>query len=171
MGVREIDCFLDNSDQWFDYLKTTLKWNRRMKSRYTYTFGYAYDPGRGIRFIRTMPACLLPVLEKINQEFGFMPNNCLANYYPSGEYYIGFHADQGEEMRAGKGVAILSLGSLRTLVLRRIDDPDTRFFYPLESGSMIYMKDEIQQSWEHGIPKQVGKGPRISLSFRDLGRG
>lgn len=166
--IREIDNFVDNPERWLAYFESALDWNRRMKSRYTYTFGYAYDPGRGICFIRKMPAYLHPVLQKVKREFGFVPNNCLLNYYPDGNHYIGFHADQGEEMKTGAGVVILSLGAVRIMMLRRIDKPDAKHCFPLKSGSAIHMKDEIQQTWEHGIPKQAGKGPRISLSFRYL---
>ncbi|MYB34229.1 MAG: alpha-ketoglutarate-dependent dioxygenase AlkB [Gammaproteobacteria bacterium] len=167
-GIREIEDFLENPDGWFERFATGLAWNRRMRSRHTFTFGHVYDPGHGLRFIRNMPGYLEPLLEKMHRVFGFFPNNCLANYYPDGTHYIGFHSDQGEEMKSGAGVAIVSLGAVRTMVIRRIDNPDNKFFYPLKPGSVIYMKDEIQKTWEHGIPKQAGKGPRISLSFRHL---
>jgi len=167
-GILEIEGFLENPDEWFERFATGLAWNRRMQSRYTYTFGYAYDPGYGLRFVRNMPGYFEPLLKKLNQVFGFSPNNCLVNYYPDGRHYIGFHSDQGEELKSGSGVAIMSLGAVRTMVIRRIDYPDAKFFYPLKPGSVIHMNDEIQKTWEHGIPKQAGKGPRISLSFRHL---
>ncbi len=167
-GVCEIEDFLENPDAWLARFATGLAWNRRMRSRHTFTFGYVHDPGHGLRLIRNMPGYLEPLLERIHQVFGFFPNNCLVNYYPDGTHYIGFHADLGEEMKSGAGVAIVSLGAVRTMVIRRIENPDNKFFYPLKSGSVIYLKDEIQKTWEHGIPKQAGKGPRISLSFRHL---
>lgn len=167
-GILEVNDFVKNPNQWFEHFATGLCWNRRMQSRLTFTFGYAYDPGYGLRFIRVMPNYLEPLLEKINQLFGFWPNNCLLNYYPTGSHYISFHSDLGEEMKSGAGVAILSLGAVRTMVFRHIGNPDNQYFYSLKSGSVIYMKDEIQQSWEHAILKQTGRGHRISLSFRHL---
>lgn len=169
-GISHCDGFLSDPGQWFGYFETGLDWNRRMKSRYTHTFGYAYDPGHGIRHVSRIPPYLRPLMERVDRTFGFMPNNCLVNYYPDGEHYIGFHSDQGEEMKTGTGVAILSLGSVRTLVMRRTEEPDTRFHYPLRPGSAFHMKDELQETWQHGIPKEAGKGPRISLSFRLLSR-
>ena len=71
-------------------------------------------------------------------------------------------------MKDHTGVAIFSLGAVREMVLRKIDNSQLRFAYALEPGSAFYMSDQIQSEWQHGIPKQRGCGPRISLSFRSL---
>ena len=115
-----------------------------------------------------MPEFLLPLCQQIDGLFGYSPNNCLVNYYPDGNHYISFHSDQDTEMKAQTGVTIVSLGAVRTMVLRSIENPRARFYYPLQPGSAFFMEDALQAHWQHGVPKEAGKGPRISLSFRSL---
>ncbi|MFT5096791.1 MAG: alkylated DNA repair dioxygenase AlkB, partial [Psychrobacter okhotskensis] len=41
---------------------------------------------------------------------GYLPNNCLVNYYLDGSSKMGFHSDDTSQLADGTGVAILSLG-------------------------------------------------------------
>ena len=115
-----------------------------------------------------MPGFVLPVIDAVATRFGFLPNNCVANRYRNGDNTIGFHCDEGMLMRKGSGVVIMSLGHTRHIVLRRISRPKIRFHYALEPGSAFHMSDELQSEWQHGIVREPGAGPRISLSFRCL---
>ena len=153
---------------WFDRLAGMHCWDSRFKSRKTCTFGVSYNYRRGTRKVRRMPAFLETVCERIERTFGYRPNNCVANYYPSGEHYISLHSDQDMEMKARSGVTIVSLGSVRTMVLRNIENPRLKTYHPLQPGSAFFMADAIQAEWQHGIPKEAGAGARISLSFRAL---
>ncbi len=154
--------------KWFDYLNTNVTWNTRLQSRKTVTFGASYNYRKGTRKNREMPEFLSPICAKIEQEFGFWPNNCLINNYPDGNHYISYHSDQDLEMKQHTGVAIVSLGAVREMTLRKIDDHTVKFYYPLQSGSVFYMEDRIQKIWQHGVLKRSGCGHRISLSFRLL---
>jgi alkylated DNA repair dioxygenase AlkB len=70
---------------------------------------------------------------------------------------------------AGTGVAILSLGESRFIRYRSRCKPKREFDYLLESGSLLYMSQEMQEDWLHGIPKQEEKGgERISVTFRKI---
>ena len=60
-----------------------------------------------------MPLELHPVCEKIQKEIGFLPNNCLMNFYLDGNSPMGYHSDSAEELYPGTGVAIISLGAER----------------------------------------------------------
>jgi alkylated DNA repair dioxygenase AlkB len=99
---------------------------------------------------------------------GFVPNNCLLNFYEDGNSSMGFHSDSSEELESGTGVAIVSLGSVRNLVFRSKVDKSVEYAYPLQPGSLVYMTKEVQDHWLHAIPKLVGAGPRISLTFRSI---
>ncbi len=160
--------FIDNHRQWFDHLQSTLRWNSQFKSRKTATFGVSYNYSKGIKKVKPIPGFLLPLCRQIQKVFGYSANNCLVNYYPDGNHYISFHSDQDTEMKAQTGVTIVSLGAVRTMVLRSIENPQSRFYYPLQPGSALFMADALQADWQHGVPKEAGKGPRISLSFRSL---
>ena len=167
-NITYIPGFLNNQEFWFDQLRSTLIWNTRFKSRHTVTFGVTYNPGTGLKAVREMPEFLGPVCQQINDTFNYNPNNCLINHYPDGDHYISFHSDKDTEMKAQTGVTILSLGSVRTMALRNINNPKLCFHYPLAPGSVFYMKDALQLEWQHGIAKEPESGPRISLSFRSL---
>ena len=117
-----------------------------------------------------MPAFLAPLCESIERAFGFYPNNCLVNSYPTGNHYISFHSDQNMEMKDQTGVAIVSLGAVREITFRKIEDHREKHYYVLQPGSAMFMTDNMQTEWQHGILKQSGAGHRISLSFRALSR-
>lgn len=167
-AIRYIPDLISDHNQYFKYLVDTVDWNSQFKSRQTITFGESYNYRSGTRKSRRMPSFLDPFLSAVEQNLGFLPNNCLVNYYPDGDHYISFHSDQDLEMKDNTGVAIISLGAVREMVLRRIKQPQVRFAYALEPGSAFFMSDQLQSEWQHGIPKQRGCGPRISLSFRSL---
>lgn len=118
----------------------------------------------------SMLAELEPVCGRIQSELGFMPNNCLLNYYPDGQSSMGFHSDATEELAGGTGVAIVSLGAERQVVFRNKQDRSNEVSYGLPGGSLLYMPKELQFEWLHAIPKAPGAGPRISLTFRLLVR-
>ncbi len=91
------------------------------------------------------------------------------NRYPSGEHTIGWHTDDVSILAAGTAIAIVSLGALRTLQLRRGDGPDFAYTrLPLASGSLLVMSQGLQADHKHAIKREPGAGPRISLTFRHL---
>jgi len=152
----------------FSELKSTLHWNKKFRSRFTVSFGLSYTKSSGLQQKRPFPVSFEKITQKIEQELGYSPNNCLANYYPTGHHYINFHSDQDMEMQAHSGVCIVSLGTTRHMQLRKIDDHRISYAYPLAPGSLFYMTDQLQKDWQHGIPTESGSGERISLSFRAL---
>lgn len=145
-----------------------IEWDERMRARKTASFGVAYDYSQISYEPVPMPRELAYVCESIGDKLGFMPNNCLLNYYEDGNSSMGFHSDSSEELSAGTGVAIVSLGSTRSLVFRSKADKSVEFDYPLPPGSLIYMTKEVQEHWVHAIPKLAGAGPRISVTFRSI---
>jgi hypothetical protein len=74
--------FVGDKDKLFKLLLQTIAWDTRMYSRRT-AIGVAYNYS-GIFYLNTeMHDLLLPLCNAIAQSFGFMPNNCLLNYYPN----------------------------------------------------------------------------------------
>lgn len=107
-------------------------------------------------------------IELLEVYLGYRPNNCLLNYYADGNSRMGFHSDSEQQIVPGTGVAIISLGSERTITFRRKADRRGEHDFSLPPGSLLYMPPDIQHDWEHGIPSSEHSGPRISLSFRQL---
>lgn len=152
----------------FEALRGKVVWDERLKARKTACFGVSYDYS-GMTYPRTdMLDDLVPLCEAIERTLGFHPNNCLLNDYPDGLSSMGFHSDSSMELHAGTGVAIVSLGAERVIVFRHKREKNREASYPLPSGSLLYMPQEIQAEWKHAIPKQPGAGERISLTFRSI---
>ncbi|MDN5790064.1 MAG: alpha-ketoglutarate-dependent dioxygenase AlkB [Micrococcales bacterium] len=90
--------------------------------------------------------------------------------YRDGRDSVAWHGDRiGRSKDQDTMVAILSLGSIRTLALRpRGGGPGRRF--PLAHGDLIVMGGSCQRTWDHAIPKTSEPvGPRISVQFRVAG--
>ncbi|WP_020559986.1 alpha-ketoglutarate-dependent dioxygenase AlkB [Thiofilum flexile] len=159
--------FLERPDVLFVTLRDTVHWDERMKARKTASFGVSYDYSQ-MAYPQTE---MLPVLDEIckalERELGFYPNNCLLNYYQDGNASMGFHSDSSEALAPGTGVAIISLGAVRSIVYRNKANLQ-EFSYPLPEGSLLYMSQEMQETWWHAIPKAKNAGERISLTFRKI---
>jgi alkylated DNA repair dioxygenase AlkB len=160
--------FLDGSHRLFEHLKKTVAWDERMKARKTASFGVSYDYSQIAYAQAPMPAELAEVCKKLEGALGFLPNNCLLNYYGDGKSSMGFHSDSSEELAPGTGVCIVSLGAVRSIVFRRKSDRSLEFGYPLPSGSLLYMTRAVQDLWLHAIPKAADTGERISMTFRAI---
>ncbi|MTW09381.1 alpha-ketoglutarate-dependent dioxygenase AlkB [Pseudoduganella eburnea] len=167
-AIQFVEKFLIGSDDLFQELKHSVAWDERMKARKTASFGVAYDYSQISYPEIPMPAKLQAICEEIEAALGFLPNNCLLNYYEDGLSSMGFHSDSSEELAHGTGVAIISLGAVRIITFRSKADKSAEFNYPLPSGSLLYMTKEIQDHWLHSIPKSVNAGERISLTFRAI---
>lgn len=166
--IRLIQNFVDDSEALFKLLETSIEWDERMKARKTASFGVSYNYS-GITYPKTeMLPQLVSICNNINSVLGFLPNNCLLNYYTDGKSSMGYHSDSSEELLPGTGVAILSLGSTRSISYKNKANKEVSVKYPLKSGTLLYMDEKVQQNWLHAIPKENGVGSRISLTFRHI---
>lgn len=91
--------------------------------------------------------------------------------YRSGADSVAWHGDTiGRGRTEDTVVAILSLGSARTLALRPRGGGSARHRFALGHGDLLVMGGSCQRTWEHAIPKTVRPvGPRISVQFRPHG--
>ena len=116
------------------------------------------------------PQIWLPALyalkTDLEQRFSAKFNSVLANFYRHGQDSMGWHADNEPELGAQPLIASLSLGGQRLFKLqhkrtKRVVD------LPLNAGSLVIMKGELQNCWRHCVPKT--KKPvtgRINLTYR-----
>lgn len=160
--------FVADSADLFEHLRDGIEWDSSMRARRTASFGAPYNYSQ-----MSYPECpMLPALERllalIGEKVGWVPNNCLVNFYPDGDSTMGFHFDALEPLEQGTGVAIVSLGEERVLTFARRDDKSVRFEQPMPSGSLLLMPAAVQNEWLHGVLKQAGVGSRMSLTFRRL---
>jgi alkylated DNA repair dioxygenase AlkB len=92
-------------------------------------------------------------------------------FYRDGRDSVAWHGDRiGRSRTQDTMVAILSLGSPRTLALRQRGGGGETLRYQLGHGDLVVMGGSCQRTWEHAIPKTARPvGPRISVRFRPRG--
>jgi alkylated DNA repair dioxygenase AlkB len=163
------DDFISAPNVLYATLLSEVTWDERIKARKTASLGVPYDYSGMTYETLPLPPLLVPIIDRLEVTLGFRPNNCLLNFYENGDSTMGFHADGTEVLREGTGIAIISLGSERTITFRRTIDRSETYDYSVRSGSLLYMSQEIQKEWQHAIPKQPDTGGRISLTFRQIG--
>ncbi|SNR62084.1 alpha-ketoglutarate-dependent dioxygenase AlkB [Flavobacterium sp. ov086] len=167
-GITYIENFIDNPNELFDLLTSTVKWDERMTARKTASFGKAYNYSQiDYPFQEFLPE-LDSIINQLKPVIGFEPNNCLINYYLDGKSKMGYHSDQTDILETDTGIAIVSIGETRTLKFRNIENTDQYLTYELTTGSLVYMTQEVQAIWQHSIPKSDTENGRISLTFRQM---
>lgn len=167
-GVTYIEDFIENASSLFDVLVKDIVWDERMHARKTASYGKAYNYSQMSypyqKFLPELEQMRLKIIPVLN----FTPNNCLINYYLDGSSKMGYHSDQTDILEEETGVAIVSLGAERILRFRNIADNENIVDYKLASGSLFYMTQEVQDEWQHAIPKSDTHEGRLSLTFRAL---
>lgn len=164
--VLLVDDFLSEHAKLFDALRECVDWDTRMASRHTASYGVPYNYSQMQYPERPMLDSLVPVAERLWDRLGFRMNNCLLNFYLTGQSTMGFHSDDTTDLQSGTGVAIVSLGSPRGITFRDKSNPEIQHTFSLKPGSLLYMDAKIQTQWVHAIRKQKDAGPRISLTWR-----
>lgn len=167
-GIIYIEDFIDNPDLLYNTLEKEVLWDERMKSRKTASFGVAYNYSQISYPFQNFHPSLLAIIDKIDKEFKFKPNNCLINFYNDGNSTMGYHSDQTDILSDNTGIAIVSIGDNRILKFRNIKNKELKIDKKLEIGSLFYMSQEVQKNWQHSLPKSDSDKGRMSLTFRKL---
>ena len=96
-------------------------------------------------------------------------NAVLLNYYRDGQDSMGWHRDNEKSLGPQPVIASVSLGDTRLFKWRRYGSHENTTTLPLTHGSLLLMKGNMQQYWEHSLPKTTKPvEPRINLTFRKL---
>ena len=167
-GITHIADFLKNPEMLFNFLKNNVAWDERMSARKTASFGEAYNYSQISYPYQAFTKEIQEIVDLIEKTLNFAPNNCLINYYLDGKSSMGFHSDQTDILTENTGVGIVSIGETRTLRFRNITDKNIIKDFELTSGSFIYMTNEVQDEWQHAIPKSDTENGRMSLTFRKM---
>ena len=158
----------EKAETLFADLVEQVDWDTSMKARKTACYGETYDES-GVDFeVQAMHPLLVPVCEAISEEVGFLPTNCLLNYYEDGKSTMGFHSDTTSNLEDETGIVIVSLGAERNLTFRNKEDYEKRLSYLLPNGSLFYMTQRTQDFWTHAVKKAATDEARISLTFRRI---
>jgi alkylated DNA repair dioxygenase AlkB len=94
-------------------------------------------------------------------------NSVLLNYYRDGNDSVAWHSDNERELGRQPIIASVSFGQVRRFDIRHKKEHERKYAIKLENGSMLIMKGDLQQNWEHRIAKStVPMKARINLTFR-----
>jgi len=167
------------SDTYFEYFKNDVSWiqepvilfgKKRMQPRLTAFFGdedmeYSYA-GLTVR-AENWTSPLAKIKEKLEAKFEASFNACLLNYYRDGKDYMGWHRDNEHALGEYPVIVSVSFGSTRIFQFRDYREKMPVVSLELDHGSVLLMKRQTQEYWEHRVPKTtLPVGPRINLTFR-----
>jgi alkylated DNA repair dioxygenase AlkB len=114
------------------------------------------------------PRVLEQAAHCLGRRYGRRLRSITANLYRDGRDSVAWHGDKVRLVRSDTVVAILSLGSPRTLLLRPTGGGPS-VGYELRGGDLLVMGGTCQSTWQHCVPKRASAGPRISVMFREPG--
>ena len=110
---------------------------------------------------------LYELKEKIEVQTHLHFNCVLLNYYRDGNDSVAWHSDNEKELGQYPSIASLSIGQARTFEFRNKKEHQRKYALTLGNGSLLIMKGDLQQYWDHRIPKNTKTNrPRINLTFR-----
>lgn len=166
--------WLRGADRLMATLSATVPWRAERRMMYD----RVVDVPRLASFYDTPDDLPDPLLAQafsmLNEHYGPVLGEPFATaglcYYRDGADSVAWHGDDlGRGATEDTMVAILSLGSTRSLLLRpRAGGPSLRF--PVGHGDLLVMGGSCQRTWEHCVPKTSRPtGPRISVQFRVRG--
>ncbi|WP_460220323.1 alpha-ketoglutarate-dependent dioxygenase AlkB [Psychroserpens sp. MEBiC05023] len=167
-GIIYRENFISHHRSLFEALKNNTIWDESMTARKTASFGRPYNYSQIVYPFQEFTQDILEIIDGIEDLLGFRTNNCLVNYYENGNSTMGFHSDQRDMLEDDTGVVIVSIGATRTLRFRTIEDKSITRDFDLNSGSLIYMNNEVQHIWQHAVIRSNTKNGRMSLTFRKL---
>jgi alkylated DNA repair dioxygenase AlkB len=92
-------------------------------------------------------------------------------FYRDGRDSVAWHGDTiGRGSSQDTIVAILSLGTPRSLLLRPLGGGGPTLRHDIGHGDLLVMCGSCQRTWQHAVPKSARPtGPRISVQFRPRG--
>jgi alkylated DNA repair dioxygenase AlkB len=183
------DAWLDHDPAWLgrgdaDALLETLRRELAWEQRAIVLFGRSVLQPRliawagevGYRYSgqtlepRPFTPALAGLLARVRVRAGAPFNHVLANRYRDGRDSIGFHADDEAELGPDPVVATVSLGAVRSFVLKPRRKADGQgHVLELSHGSLVVMGGACQRHYVHGVPRQLTvREERISLTFRTI---
>jgi alkylated DNA repair dioxygenase AlkB len=114
----------------------------------------------------SLPAVVREMAPALSARYGRNFDGVGAALYRDGRDSVAWHGDKIPLEIVDPVVALVSLGSPRTLRLRNKERHRESHAFMLLPGDLLVMGGSTQRTWEHSIPKVARAGPRLSLQFR-----
>ncbi|TLX26626.1 alpha-ketoglutarate-dependent dioxygenase AlkB [Chryseobacterium indologenes] len=169
----------EEADQLLQQLLDTAPWEQRTQKMYdrevltprlTAWYGdskYNESADNNISNTNLWTTELLSLKERIEKEFGYSFNGVLLNLYRDHNDSVAWHRDKESRYGRRPVIASVSLGQTRNFDFRKKDHHQSKYSLPLAHGSLLIMRGDLQEQWEHRIAKStIPMEPRINLTFR-----
>ncbi|WP_411973673.1 alpha-ketoglutarate-dependent dioxygenase AlkB family protein [Sphingobacterium sp. Lzh-3] len=167
------------ADQLFDFLFREVPWQQTSKKMYDRTvltprltawYGdedVDYQLAGKMIGVNEWLKPLKALKERIEKRFHCTFNSVLLNLYRDNNDSVAWHRDRESELGNRPVIVSVSLGQARYFDFRKVDDHSKRYSLLLKHGSLLLMKGNLQEIWEHRIAKSTQKmSARINLTFR-----
>lgn len=171
----------EDADKLKDQLLNTAPWEQRTQKMYdkavltprlTAWYGdiTSYEPADGNTKNKSpWTPEIYALKERIENEFGYQFNGVLLNLYRDHNDSVAWHRDKESSYGKRPVIASISLGQTRNFDFRKKDHHQSKYSLPLPHGSLLIMKGDLQENWEHRIAKStIPMKERINLTFRLL---
>jgi alkylated DNA repair dioxygenase AlkB len=173
--VDHVAGWVHGADTLFEHVVAHAPWEHRTvrmydrmveEPRLTAWYGHALDDPN-------VPAILTQMAAALREHYGRAFDGVGAALYRDGRDSVAWHGDRIDPAIIQPVVAIVSLGSGRTLRMRPRprpregrDVPGRSRAFPLLPGDLFVMGGATQTTWQHSVPKVARAGARVSLQFR-----
>lgn len=171
----------EEADLLFAQLLENTPWKQRVQTMYekkvvtprlTAWYGdseKSYKLGGGEFEVNAWTPELLSLKSRIEEAFGYEFNSVLLNLYRDHNDSVAWHRDKESRYGDRPVIASLSLGQTRKFDFRKLNYHQSSHSIPLPHGSLLMMKGDLQEYWEHRIAKSSKlMKERINLTFRKV---
>lgn len=161
---------IDDSNRMLYFLKNNITWDNSMISRKTASFGIPYNYSDIQYKQNKIPELFNDLINIVERSNGFVPNNCLINFYYDNKSKMGFHSDQIDILYKNSDIVIFSFGSSRFMRFKNKNDKSIIYDILLADNSYFSMSQEVQKEWLHSIlpDKSNEVNERFSITFRKI---
>lgn len=130
--------------------------------------GIRYSYSNNLLQTRSWTPLLSDIRTQVESTLNFSFNSVLVNLYRNGNDYVGWHADNEQELGEQPFIASLTLGVERQFAFRHKKSSENGRL-SLRSGTLLVMQPAFQHHWLHSVPidQNVAEG-RINLTFRKV---
>ncbi len=163
--VEVVPGWVTGADTLFDQVYATAPWKAYERPMYDRVVDV---PRLEARSWRDRPEILDRMARTLGERYGVALPSVSANLYRDGRDSVAWHGDRIGTRRTDAVVAILSLGSTRSLLLRPEGGGESIAF-AMHSGDLLVQGGTCQRTFQHCVPKRAHAGPRISVMFRQRG--
>ena len=128
----------------------------------------AYTYSKSTKIALPFTPILIEIKNIVEQICDAQFNACLLNLYQNGSEAMAWHCDNEPSIVKHSTIASVSLGAERKFSFKH-KISNEKIDILLENGSLLAMKNEIQDFWLHALPQQNKVlTPRINLTFRQM---